>query len=465
MADLPGSRVSDEVLVVLRAHPSVRSACRGSGAEDEVEIVPETDSELAPAPAQQVVLSWQSVFDDCYTAGPPGDDEGRFVGWIDRFSGQPLPREHMLEWVESTVARVSDLSPSRVLEIGAGTGLLLVPLVERLALAEYLATDLSPISVDWLNQARHELHTSHPATTVDVLQASAVDVPKKVNGQSYDTLILNSVAQYFPSTTYFERVLRNSVSHLSQGGHVYLGDLRHEGLRPSLTLATALRRGEDGSATETRRRRLYENDGELSFLPEYIQSLSERVPGVTAVDLLPRAGRLENEMTLFRFDAVLHIGCAAGAASGRWRDADDLTSDDLETLLRSESQAFGIRNLRNARLLRAEHDLVDHGLASRRQSRPVFEPDGLRVLGDDHGWRVDLRLSVPSGRGDLDAWYTPDDGGHFHAVTAESVARPQFRQPVLPPLMQRPWVDVLAAHLARQLPGSRQPRTWSFVLS
>lgn len=455
----------DDVLDALREHPAVRAACRVVGRGSGVEVIPDPDSNWALANAQQFVTSWQAVFDDCYEAATP-DDEKEFAGWVDKFTGNPLPREHLAEWVEATVSRVCQLGPSRILEIGAGTGLLLVPLVERLVLEEYCATDLATASVRRLDVARRRLDASRPGTRIEVVQAAATELPPKLFEHCYDTVLLNSVAQYFPTAGYFEKVLCNAVSVVAEHGHVYLGDLRHEGLRTAVALATALGRGATADAVDATVERLCGSDAELSFAPEYIHRLADRIPRVTAVEVMPRAGSLDNEMTLFRFDAILHIGCSAEPASKRWWNASDVAEGDLVGFLQTEDRAFGLRGLRNARLVRSEQDQVVQGHTARRPRRPAFQPDVLRALGADHGWQLDVRLSLPSDRGDLDVWCTPAPTGHgaVHVVPPVVDLVADFRQPALPPLMQRAWVHTLSTHLAERLPDCPHPTSWSFVL-
>ena len=49
---------------------------------------------------------------------------------------------------------------------------------------------------------------------------------------SFDTVILNSVVQYFPDVDYLMAVLEQAVELVSSGGRVFVGDIRHLGLLP-----------------------------------------------------------------------------------------------------------------------------------------------------------------------------------------------------------------------------------------
>ena len=52
----------------------------------------------------------------------------------------------MIEWRDATVARIRELKPKRVLEIGCGAGLLLLPLAPECE--AYWGTDISQASLD-----------------------------------------------------------------------------------------------------------------------------------------------------------------------------------------------------------------------------------------------------------------------------------------------------------------------------
>ncbi len=49
-----------------------------------------------------------------------------FRGWNSSYTDDPIPLEEMVEWRSATVDRIMALRPRRVLEIGAGSGLVLV---------------------------------------------------------------------------------------------------------------------------------------------------------------------------------------------------------------------------------------------------------------------------------------------------------------------------------------------------
>jgi ubiquinone/menaquinone biosynthesis C-methylase UbiE len=110
-----------------------------------------------------------------------------------------IPAEQMREWVDCTVARIESLGPRRVLEIGCGTGLLLCRVAPKCDL--YVGTDFSETA---LGRLRGLIVSSQELSNV-VLKRRMADNFEGIEEQSFDTVVINSVAQYFPSIDYILR--------------------------------------------------------------------------------------------------------------------------------------------------------------------------------------------------------------------------------------------------------------------
>ena len=152
-------------------------------------------SKTATEARASLVTDWESLYENTYAE--PGRVTGpTFVGWFSSYTGQPIPESEMEEWLDGTVQQELALHPRRILEIGCGVGLL----VERLAPSceSYVGCDVSSTAINQLSlwmkgRAGFEHVRLHrlPATDVSQLQAGP-----------FDTIVLNSVVQYFPDVDY-----------------------------------------------------------------------------------------------------------------------------------------------------------------------------------------------------------------------------------------------------------------------
>ncbi|MEJ8277563.1 amino acid adenylation domain-containing protein [Pseudonocardia spirodelae] len=382
-----------EVESVLRAHPHVAEAVVGVHETAPGErrlaawVVPATTT--APGDADERVADWREVHELLYAAtsaedGDPTGYEGGFAGWNSTYDGTPVPREDMRAWRDATVARIRELGPGRVLELGVGNGLLLSELAP--GCPRYVGTDVSAEAVAALSRwvaTRPEL-----AGRVELASAAA----HELDGLSgpFDTIVINSVAQYFPGPEYLTDVLRRAAALLAPGGAVFVGDVRHAGLlrtfRAGVTAAraagaepAALRRALDGAVAW---------EGELLCGPEFFTTLDG-----FAADVRIKRARAHDELSRYRYDVVLRPGAAPAADPGAvalsWegagRDAGALT-DAVRGALGAGPDALrvtGVPDLRSA---------DDRAVRARIDGDPAPEagadPEPLLALGESLGYRA-----------------------------------------------------------------------------
>ena len=82
------------------------------------------------------------MYDELYGAEVAVSGFGMdFRGWNSSYTDDPIPLEEMEEWRSATVDRIIALQPRRVLEIGAGSGLVLAQVAPQCD--EYGGTDFS----------------------------------------------------------------------------------------------------------------------------------------------------------------------------------------------------------------------------------------------------------------------------------------------------------------------------------
>jgi amino acid adenylation domain-containing protein len=292
---LRGFRIElGEIEAALAGHPAVAAAAV---------LVHETQHLIAYVvpravgqdDASRLLDDWRSVHDAVYRQPDRPGLGADFGVWRSSYDGEPLPLEEMLDWQRKTVERILSLGPRRVLEIGVGSGLILAELAEKCE--SYWGTDLSEVAVATL---REQLGATHFADRVQLL-AQPADVVEGLPRGYFDTIVLNSVVQYFPDATYLNDVLRQALALLAPGGQVFIGDVRDLRLHRHLHESIARVRPDHSVA------QAISSEKELLIHPDLFAALLGRDGfDVGAVDVLLKRGRHYNELNAYRYDVVLH---------------------------------------------------------------------------------------------------------------------------------------------------------------
>ncbi|CDZ78019.1 Chondramide synthase cmdD [Legionella massiliensis] len=253
---------------------------------------------------REQVNHWQQIYDAlCINKFLPINEQTfNTVGWISSYDNQPIPKIQMQEWVASTVERISQLKPKSVLEIGCGTGLLLFPLAA--ITKQYDATDFSKTSLEHIQNQLNQLNIDN----VTLKECDALKISEL--SKHYDTVILNSVAQYFPSLDYFIEVLDQSINSIERSGHVFIGDLRSLHLLNEFHASILLHRNiSNYSYNEWKRAMLQsvEEDDELVIDYQFFEDYKYKNQRVSHIEILLKKGKYNNEMNNYRYDAILYI--------------------------------------------------------------------------------------------------------------------------------------------------------------
>ncbi|HEX8191019.1 MAG TPA: amino acid adenylation domain-containing protein [Pyrinomonadaceae bacterium] len=311
------------------------------------------DAEAAELSAEQVA-EWQDVFEQSHD-DPRGAADPYFdiTGWNSSYTGEPIAPQEMREWVDATVGRIRSLRPRRVLEIGCGTGLLLfrlAPDCER-----YTATDFSSAA---LSKIRRALDAHAPAlSSVSLLRRAAEDF-EGIPEAAYDAVVINSVAQYFPSGDYLLRVLKGAARRVAPGGFVFVGDVRCRRLLREFYTSLELSQAAPATAAGQLRQGVgarAEQEEELALDPDFFRAAGRELEGVGRVEVLLKRGGAHNELTKFRYDVILHV-VDGGRAAGQEVPAHDWGREGLtlpvlrELLERERPDALRVLRVPNARL-------------------------------------------------------------------------------------------------------------------
>ena len=402
---LRGFRVeTSEVEQVLRQHPEVQDVAihvQGSGEFKKmiayiVPVAPQPGAQAQDLSAAQV-QDWESLFDGSLYQRLDGHDDPTFntAGWKSSYNDQPIPAVQMKAWLDDFIATVERYDTKDILEIGCGTGMVLFRLAARCQ--SYAATDFSAQA---LAHIEHHLPNSH---NVSLYQRDALDLSGFKAGQ-FDTVILNSVIQYFPDSTYLQEVIERCLPLIGDGGRLIIGDIRHYGLidafHASVTFAKSPPEMTVGQWRAHVSRSLLEED-ELLVNPNFFTSLSH--PRISEVRLRMQRPAFDNELSQFRYSAIIEVNTKRQNPPLQWFDATSLEAA-AATITQKRPDAFGVRGVPNARLAqaRALAELYNDTLGLRegslrsikhRLAQPTdigLEPQDWIALGAKHGYHVEI---------------------------------------------------------------------------
>ncbi|GGP83985.1 non-ribosomal peptide synthetase [Streptomyces melanogenes] len=433
--------------------------------------VPSADycAERTPVIDQQQVGEWTQVFESVYGAADAdtfGDPLLDLTGWNSSYTGEEMTEGEIRESVDGIVARVAALAPESVIEVGCGTGLLLYRLAP--GTRRYVGTD---ISGEVLATLRRTLDAdAERFASVSLEQREAADF-RGFEDDSVDLVLLNSVIQYFPSAEYLREVLREAVRVVRPGGHVFVGDVRDLRLLEAFQMSVAVHQADqDATAGELLRQAVAaaEDEGELLLTPAYFAALGSELPGVAGVNVLLKRGHIANELSKFRFDALLTAGEKPESVASVPDSAAERTPRALERWLAAgERPPLLLRDVPDGRTRldvetwRAAGAGADERPARELSGSPAEgggpNPEEWWALEAPHGVGVAVQPARSGRLGHYDVLVTePGTSAVWHPDARVAAASPQHNEPFRRKLNRELGQD-LRQFLAGRLPEYAVP--------
>ncbi|MEV4315698.1 amino acid adenylation domain-containing protein [Actinocrispum sp. NPDC049592] len=423
-----------EVATALTDHPGVREAIvlpDADGSRLVAYVVPEPEPDQA---ADERGEEWRDVFDRVYDEDV-SEPEFDISGWDSSYTGEPLSPMDMWEWVGTTVDRVLETGPRRVLEIGCGTGLLLARIAPHCV--EYHGIDMSATAIRKVRETVVAPRADLAAVRLHVLAAHELDGFEP--GQ-FDTVVINSVVQYFPDPGYLREVIAGALRVVADGGTVFVGDVRALHLFDTFHADVELRRSAGRSAAQVRTkiRHAAARDRELVLDPAFFELVRRDNPRIGRVETQLRRGERDNEMTRYRYDVVLHVGPKVEQRVPEtvieWSGT---ALAAVENAVRETApEALVVRGVPNARLVDVAGALAEldqagaEDLAPVLAARPTTRREG--AVHPEVWWQLARRL----GRTAVVSWSRGAVDGRYDVVLTTAETRDRWIADV-PPEVER----------------------------
>ncbi|WP_185964339.1 non-ribosomal peptide synthase/polyketide synthase [Aliikangiella marina] len=295
---------------------------------------------------QRFISEWTRAFDETYqNSEAKVSEELDFASWVSSYTNKQISTNEMLEWLEQTTKNILALKPKNLLEIGCGTGLLLFKYAQFCS--RIYATDISKNALESLRLKIEQRDWSH----VVLEHKPAHEV---ISQDKFDTIVINSVSQYFPSQAYLNETIESCIKQLCPGGNLFIGDVRNLDLFESHLAAIELRINTNSSVKQFVRniqsRKSHEK--ELLISPSYFHQLCKSNELVESISILAKQGKSNNEMTRYRYDVIIRTKPSNAEASNKsdliWHEYKSIPA--LKKLFSKGYERFAVSGLINTRI-------------------------------------------------------------------------------------------------------------------
>ncbi|PLB54055.1 putative nonribosomal peptide synthase, partial [Aspergillus steynii IBT 23096] len=314
-----GHRVElGEIEQTIMAHGSVKDAVTVvqelEGEQSQLAVFVTHSGGTDDTVEDEQVEAWRDIFDgETYDgiANMTPDRLGRdFTGWLSMYDGSAIDTLAMEEWLDDTVQTLLNGGRTRrILEVGTGSGMVLFNIAS--GLEQYVGVE----PVERLAAAIQERANHHDELSgkVKVHAGTADQILTLCPDFSPSLVVVNSVAQYFPSADYLFQLVQDLLQ-LQGVETLFFGDMRSYPLYNQFLISKALHRaGARASLMQIQQIMAETKEAETELLvdPAFFTSLVSRMPDkVDHVEILPKRMTATNELSCYRYAAVVHVKSA-----------------------------------------------------------------------------------------------------------------------------------------------------------
>lgn len=366
----------------------------------------------------QKVFYWQSVWEKIYgKAQIPANYTLNTAGWISSYTNLLIPDIEILECLTNTSLRICALKPKNILEIGCGTGMILfrvAPYCES-----YWGTDISKKAIDYVESVLPQSGLANVKITNQPADDFAFE-------GEFDTVILNSVIQYFPDTEYLSNVIKRSLGLIKKEGCIFIGDIRSRSMLGLFNAAIEFHWASDEMLIKELWQRIQTyiaKEEELILDPRFFLDLKTQFQELTYVEIQLKRGVHRNEVILYRYDVILHVGKFImddlESLFIEWGDRKMSLVDLQNLLIESRPKKIFISHVPNARLAQEillwDYFLNPKELQTVKELRDYLQnipkttsvqPEDVWNLGEQLNYRVELFWSLDGTPGYFDILMT-----------------------------------------------------------
>ncbi len=333
--------------VVVKKHANATSTLVSYFIPDK-NVLNEKEKELY----QAQVLSWKEVYEIEYEQTEGKEDvneEFNIIGWNDSFTGEAIPEVQMTEWVNEITQKILSENPENVLEIGCGTGLIYYQLAGKVK--KYIGTDFSRSSINQITQRISKGLREYGPTELFVAAAHEVKIKDQ---QEVDTIILNSIVQYFPGMQYMNDVIRNCMEILNGKGRIIIGDVRDNRLLTLFNGRLHLNKMPQSVSLREFKWAIDQDvlkEEEFCLSPEYFYMLRSIYSEITHVDIQWKNVSFINELSLYRFTVIIYVGIETPLMKPAWVSlSDEKSKQEILSQIEKGVGTIALKNIPNPRL-------------------------------------------------------------------------------------------------------------------
>ena len=219
--------------------------------------------------------------------------------WVSSYTGEDLKEEEMDEYSENVLKKLMPYlnSNTRVLEIGCASGLSMWKIAPYAGY--YFGTDISRVIID----KNRQRVVRDNIKNIRLESVPAHDI-YKIDENDFDVVIINSVVQCFHGHNYLRDVISKVFDLLKDTGIVFIGDIMDQNMKEALI--NSLKEFKDKNRGKGYRTKT-DWSVELFISRDFFDDLMFDFHQIKSVAFSNKLYTIENELTRFRYDALLNV--------------------------------------------------------------------------------------------------------------------------------------------------------------